>query len=299
MRKYAWILSLTLAACNPKAWVFTSFREPANGGLRLLTSRDARHWTDSQRTVLVPEKGKVLRDPSIAQGKDGMFHVVWTSAWKGERQFGYARSADLIHWSEPTYIPVMEQEPTTVNVWAPELFYDEDNNRFLIIWASTVPHRFEKGVEAEDNNHRLYYIETSDFQTFSPTRLFFDPGFSAIDAVIVRRKKDDYVLVFKDNTRPERNLRVAFSAQAAGPYTRVSAPFTGKLTEGPTVVRTGKEYLIYFDDYGNKRFGCMKTIDFQAFVDISGDVSLPEGHKHGTILRLPEKVRKKGYEANQ
>ena len=35
-------------------------------------------------------------------------------------------------------------------------------------------------------------------------------GFSTIDAVIVKRAKNDYVMVLKDNTRPERNLKSLF-----------------------------------------------------------------------------------------
>ena len=41
-----------------------------------------------------------MRDPSIAQGGDGTYHLVFTSAWKGTKTFGYASSKDLIHWSE-------------------------------------------------------------------------------------------------------------------------------------------------------------------------------------------------------
>ena len=105
----------------------------------------------------------------------------------------------------------MQNEPTTVNVWAPELFYDDTSQRFIIIWASTIPFRFPKGEEPEDNNHRMYYTTTKDFQTFSDSKLFLDPGFSVIDCEIVKRAKDDYVLVFKENTRPNRNIKLAFA----------------------------------------------------------------------------------------
>ena len=46
--------------------------------------------------------------------------------------------------------------------------------------------------------------------TVSKAKLLYDPGFSTIDAVIVKRAKNDYVMVLKDNTRPERNLKIAF-----------------------------------------------------------------------------------------
>jgi hypothetical protein len=56
---------------------------------------------------------------------------------------------------------------------------------------------------------------------FSKTEFFFDPGFSVIDAVIVKRGKEDYVLVLKDNTRPFRNIKVAFGKSVVDPYHNV------------------------------------------------------------------------------
>jgi hypothetical protein len=283
------------SSCNQQAYLFTSFREPATEGLRLLYSEDAYHWKDLNTTFLKPAIGtqKVMRDPSIVQGPDGTFHLVWTCSWKGDKGFGYASSKDLIHWSAQQFIPVMENEPSTVNVWAPEISYDSSSEEFMIIWASTVPFRFAKGIEDENNNHRMYEVRTKDFKRFSPARLFLDPGFSVIDAVVVKRKNKDYVLVLKDNTRPNRNLKVAFGTQAAGPYGEASETFSPNLTEGPTVVRKGKDWLIYYDAYGKKTYSAMKTRDFKVFTDISNEVTVPEGHKHGTIIKVKKSTIKK------
>ena len=171
------ILIIAFCSCNNKAYLFSNFREPATDGLRLAYSYDGYHWTDLDTTFLKPKlDSNVMRDPSIAQGGDGTYHLVFTSAWKGTKTFGYASSKDLIHWSEQKTIPVMQNEATTVNVWAPELFYDDEDNQFIIIWASTIPFRFPKGQEDENNNHRMYYTTTKDFITFSDTKLFFRSG---------------------------------------------------------------------------------------------------------------------------
>jgi beta-xylosidase len=286
---------LILAGCKVKkdVYLFTSFHEPASDGLRLLYSYDAYHWNDLNHVFIKPEVGdKVMRDPSIAQGADGVFHYVWTSAWGGNHGFGYADSKDLIHWSEQRVIDVMEDEPTTVNVWAPEVFYDDDNNQFIIIWASTIPKRFALGVEAENNNHRLYYTVTKDFKTFSKEKLFYDPGFSVIDAEIIKRAKNDYVMVVKDNTRPNRNIKVAFATNALGPYSKPSESFTEQFTEGPTVAKAGDNYLVYFDAYQEKIFGAVSTTDFKTFTNITKQVSVPQGHKHGTIFKTTKAVLK-------
>nr|WP_295923209.1 glycoside hydrolase family 43 protein [uncultured Dyadobacter sp.] len=285
--------SILFSSCQKQAYLFTSFREPATDGLHLAYSNDGYSWTDLGGGYLKPEVGgKLMRDPSIARGKDGTFHLVWTTNWKGDKGFGYASSRDLVHWSEQRFIPVMEQEAEVVNVWAPELFYDEDQDRFIIIWASTIPFRFPKGEEDERNNHRMYYVTTKDFQSFSKAALFLDPGFSVIDCVIAKRKKDDYVLVLKDNTRPQRNIRVAFANNVLGPYRDVSEPFTGFLTEGPTVAQAGDQWLIYFDQYRDKTYGAVKTKDFKGFTNISKEIKVPDGHKHGTIIQIDHRILK-------
>lgn len=271
--------------------MFTSFNEPATDGLRFLYSYDGYKWTDVGRTFVKPEVGsKVMRDPSIAKGADGTYHLVWTSGWNKDKGFGHAQSKDLVNWSAPEFIPVMESDSNVVNVWAPELFYDDENNQYVIVWASTIPFKFPKGQEDENNNHRLYYTVTRDFKTFSPSKLYLDPGFSVIDAVIVKRAANDYVLVHKDNTRPNRNIKVAFGKNPLGPWNNISAPFTGNFTEGPSVAKVGKEWLIYFDSYRSKTYDAVKTSDFIHFD--SAAVSVPAGHKHGTIFMATRKELK-------
>ena len=79
-----------------------------------------------------------LRDPFLLQDKKGIWHCVWTTNWEAPH-IGYASSPDLIHWSEPRLLYVMQSagyEPR--NCWAPEMLYDEENDRYLIFWASTI-----------------------------------------------------------------------------------------------------------------------------------------------------------------
>jgi predicted GH43/DUF377 family glycosyl hydrolase len=287
-------LVVLFTSCNNKVYLFTSFHEPASEGLRMLYSKDGYHWRAIDSIYLKPliGKDKIMRDPSMLQGPDGVFHLVWTTEWKDGNGFGHASSKDLIHWSEQQYVPVMQHEPTVRNVWAPELFYDDDKGDYIIVFASCIPNRFEKGIEEENNNHRLYYTTTKDFKTYSDAKLFFDPKFSSIDAVIVKRKAADYVLVLKDNTRPERNIKVAFANTPLGPYENVSAPFTEKFTEGPAVAKVKDGWLIYYDAYQKKKYGAAFTKDFKTFVNADSLISVPEAHKHGTIIRVNKRYLK-------
>lgn len=294
---WIWVCMALLTACNTsekELYVFTSFHEPATDGLRFLYSEDGMHWDSIPGTWLKPEIGKqrVMRDPSMVRTPDGMFHLVWTSSWKGDLGFGYANSKDLIHWSKEQFIPVMTHDTTTVNVWAPELFYDDVKEQFMVVWASCVPYKFEKGIEDEFNNHRLYYMTTRNFKVLSDTKLLYDPGFSTIDAVLVKRAPKDYVMVLKDNTRPNRNLKISFAEYPEGPWSPASEAFTEEFVEGPSVTKVGEDYLIYFDVYKKKIYGAMRTKDFINFTDITNEVEVPQGHKHGTIFRAPESVVK-------
>ena len=97
-------------------------------------------------------------------------------------------------------------------------------------------------------------------------------------------------MVLKDNTRPERNIKIAFANNPLGPYTKASAPFTPNFTEGPAVAKVKDEYIIYYDQYRDKIYGAMKTKDFKSFTDITKQVKIPEAHKHGTIFKTKKKI---------
>jgi len=299
-------------------YLFSTFKEPEQDGLRFAYSFDGYHWTKVPGLFLKARVGGgIMRDPSICRGPDGTWHLVWTTAWRGDKGFGYAHSKDLVHWSEQRFLPVMEHEPDTVNVWAPELFYDAGEERFIICWASTIPGRFPDQREARDNNHRMYYTTTRDFHTFTPTRLFLDPGFSVIDCQILQvevaasrqsaaqpadsnwrrsaetppQSKDDpaYVLLLKDNTRPQRNIRVAFGDTPLGPWRDLSTNLTAHLTEGPCALKIGDDWLIYYESYDAKHYSAMKTRDFQTFTDVTGEMTFPERLKHGTAFKATRK----------
>lgn len=80
-------------------------------------------------------------------------------------------------------------DPTTVNVWAPELFYDDVKKQYMIIWASCIPGKFPDYKEDHYNNHRLYYVTTKDFKKFSKAKVLIDPDFSSIDATLVKEAR--------------------------------------------------------------------------------------------------------------
>ncbi|HLP76092.1 MAG TPA: glycoside hydrolase family 43 protein [Candidatus Paceibacterota bacterium] len=278
--------------------LFSFFREPnGQAGLQLCTSTNGLQWTELKapngKSFIEPQVGgRLMRDPSLALGPDGTFHMVWTTSWGRPPVFGYASSKDLIHWSEQRAIPVMEDAPDCQNVWAPELFYDSKKAQWLIFWASTIPGKFPETENSGDNNHRIYYVTTKDFQTFSKTRLLYDGGFNVIDACLLPAKGKFYLVVKDETKNPvKKDLHLAVGDSPEGPFSKAGPTFTTNWVEGPSAIQWAGEYYVYFDHYGNPQYyGAMKSADLEHWQDISTRVSLPKGIRHGTVLKVPESI---------
>lgn len=284
------------------AYLFSYFINDSKDGLHLAYSYDGLNWTplNGGRSFLTPSVGKdkLMRDPSICQAPDGTFHMVWTSSWT-DRIIGYASSRDLIHWSEQQAIPVMMHEPEAHNCWAPELFYDEPSETYYIFWATTIPGRHKEVPTSESEkglNHRMYYVTTKDFRTFSKTKMFFNPDFSVIDAAIVKDPtQGDLIMVVKNENSnpPEKNLRVTRTKNIAKGFpTKVSAPITGKYwAEGPAPLFVGDALYVYFDKYRDHRYGAVRSLDHgETWEDVSDQVSFPKGIRHGTAFAVDASV---------
>jgi len=277
-----------------KVYLFSYFKGNGENGLHLAYSLNGFDWkplkNDSSFLTPTVANDKLMRDPCIIRGKDGRFHMVWTVSWK-DRGIGYASSADLIHWTEQQWVPVMDKEPTAKNCWAPEIFYDDQKQEYLIYWATTIPGRFAETEKFGDNNHRIYAVTTKDFKTFSETKLLYNQGFNVIDATITRIG-NKYAMVLKDETLlpPQKNLRVAFSDSAASGYGIASAPITGNYwAEGPTTINIDGEWIVYFDKYRNHTYGAVSSKDFINWTDISDKIHFPNGLRHGTVFTVTTK----------
>jgi hypothetical protein len=240
--------------------------------------------------VLKPSvsKDKLFRDPCITKGADGRYHMVWTVSWN-DKGFGYASSADLVNWSGQQFIPVMIKEDSAKNTWAPEINYDSKKKAYIVYWATTIAGRFpqkDTSAEGQRYNHRMYYTVTNDFKKWSKAKLLYEPGFSVIDASIVPNG-NRYVMFLKNETRSpaEKNLRVAYARKIAGPYSQPGPPITGNYwAEGPTSLKIGDEWVVYFDKYRDRKYGAVSSKDLVNWVDVSDKVSFPKGARHGTVF---------------
>jgi beta-xylosidase len=293
----------TQAPKEPTAYLFSYFLDNGQDGLHLAYSLDGLTWAalkDGESFLPPRVGGKLMRDPCMGTGPDSEFHMVWTSSWQ-ERGIGIAHSKDLINWSEQAFVPVMGHEPKAHNCWAPEIFYDQAEKEYLIYWSTTIPGRFPETEAAQGDragqiflNHRIYCTTTRDFKTYTETRLFYNDKFNVIDATIAKQGKH-HLLFVKDETKSpkaQKNIRLALGKKAQGPYGSASVPITpeGLWVEGPTVLKIGDTWYLYYDAYTEHHYAGLKSTDLKTWQDITDELHFPKGIRHGTAFEVPKSV---------
>jgi hypothetical protein len=296
---------MAAAAWSGDWYLFTSFRKNGQTGVHLALSQDGRKWTalNQDRPWLKPEhEGMLMRDPFLAQGPDGTYHMLWTWGWTrkeagGALKIGYSSTRDLLTWTPQSEIRIFDNEPAARNAWAPEAAWDQERKQWVVFWSSTIPGRFpdSEGTGDSGYNHRVYAMTTRDWKTFTEPKLWFDPGFNCIDSTVVQDGKR-VIMIFKDERKNplQKRLRLAFADSPAGPWRDVTEPFTRDWVEGPSAVRIGSEWWIYFDHYAKpQHYSAVRTRDWKNFEDVTGQLSFPADHRHGTVIRIPEALAKK------
>ena len=277
-----------LAASAPDAdagsvYLLAYFRTPEEA-LHYAWSEDGLTWQalNGNRPVMRAEVGnKSIRDPYIRKGPDEWFHLVSTNSWKAVNLI-YARSKDLVTWESQRLLPVMESVPTTKNVWAPEFVYDDQTGEYLIFWSSvTVP----------EGHQRTWSCRTRDFESLSEPEILFDPGYTQIDATLVRNEKT-WHLIYKDERGENKQgtdnkaMRVAVSDTLEGPYEAVTGLVTPHLTEGPAVFRAGARWLMLYDHFMEHRWGGAESNDLKTWKVLEGVPKVPDTARHGSVLSI-------------
>lgn len=278
----------------PSLHLFAYFTGGGEGGLRLAASHDAAAWhpLDDGAPLLAPALGasRLMRDPHLSRGPDGVFHLLWTTGWN-DPFIGHASSRDLLHWSEQRALPVMDAFPGTLNCWAPEAIHDPATGEHLVLWSSTVPglHAATAGLCEDAYNHRLYACRTRDFARLSPARLFFDPGFPVIDGTLLRAR-GEWHLFFKDETlrpAPRKTLHHVRAPSLDGPWSAPSPALGPAWAEGPAALDLGDRVLLVHDMYREGHYGALVSSDLSSWAAPASGCALPRGSRHGSLLTVP------------
>jgi hypothetical protein len=277
-----------------KPWLFAGFKGNSEDGVFYALSLDGYHWTlanGGQPVVHPTEPGELMRDPFLQRAPDGSFVMAWTWGWRGTT-LGLSTSEDLVHWSPHRQIPVMANEPTALNTWAPAVYWEPKEHDWLLFWSSTIPGRFP-GDDSGDNalNHRIWYSTTKDLKKFARAQVFFDPGYSVIDATLAPTPGTgaQYHLIFKDERKTplEKHLLTAAGPTMQGPWTRISQPLSETWSEGAAIIPVPGGWLAYYDHYRDpQHYGAAFTADFVTWTDATAEIAFPAGLRHGSFLQI-------------
>ncbi len=269
--------------------------EEVNGGEPILTSTIGEKGCRDIEIVRMKDGGFVIltTDLSIAYRMDENYQVNWKEVNStGSKCLCMWKTDDMIHFSEQKRIYFGRDDFGCL--WAPEVFYDEINDEYMIHWGSTVK---------EDNytHMSIYCCTTKDFETFSEPKLFFTKDNEILDTHI-RKIGDTYHMFYKDVLEPSKNLH-ATSKRLYGPYENdeAFAEYMSTLDkpwayEAPTTLTLPDGRWCLMIDF----FGCAKEeMGYVPFIsEKPGDsnfkradesFSFPYGFKHGGIVEITDK----------
>jgi hypothetical protein len=306
----------TAAAAAPayKGYAFFYFtgEGTANGEqIYLATSRgndplkfDERNGAQPVLTSVLGDKG--VRDPFIIRSPKGdRFYLLatdlkihgngnWDQAQRhGSRSIMVWESRDLVNWSAQRSVQV--SPPTAGNTWAPEAFWDAKRGVYVVFWASKLYAETDPGHTGTSYN-RMMYATTRDFVTFSPAKVWVDPGYSVIDSTVVQHN-GTYYRFTKDERDPGSSTPCSkfIIEEKATDLLDLSYDFVAECIgkpgisrgEGPTIFKsnTEKKWYLFIDEFGGRGYVPFETTDLASGRwTVSSGAQLPASPRHGTVL---------------
>ncbi|MFD9985325.1 family 43 glycosylhydrolase [Streptomyces massasporeus] len=281
----------------------------------LSRGNDPLHWRElnAGKPVLTSTTGeKGLRDPFVIRSPEGdKFYLIATDlrmyrnssgSWDqvqrhGSKSIMVWESTDLVHWTDQRLVKVSPD--TAGNTWAPEAYWDDELDSYVVFWASKL-YADDDPDHQGDTYNKMLYATTKDFRTFSEPKVWNDPGYSVIDSTVVRYK-DEYYRYTKDERDPgssspcSKFITGEKSTSLTSTKYDLVADCIGKGAmdrgEGPTVFKsnTEKKWYLFIDEYGGRGYVPFETTDLASGKwTPSTDYQLPASPRHGTVLPVTQ-----------
>ena len=278
---------------------------------------DALQWDELNegRPTLESTEGTLgLRDPFLIRSPEGdRFFLIatdlsigrngdWDAAQRqGSKHLEIWESTDLVNWSEQRHVKVSPDNAG--NTWAPEAYWDESLQQYVVFWAS-------KLYAEDDPDHtgsaynRMLYATTRDFVTFSEAKIWQDRGESRIDSTVIE-ENDTYYRFTKDeggggtgcsDIIQEKSPTLTAVDRPGDPAWEFMAGCIGRdagtsAVEGPTVFKanpgdtSGSPYYLFVDEYGGRGYIPLGTDDLEnPDWQVASSYDLPASPRHGTVI---------------
>lgn len=276
-------------------------------------SRDGFNWekVNNGEPMLMSNLGdKGCRDIEIVRLHTGGFVIITTDLcivrqmdenyqvdWKHINSHG---SKSLCIWKTDDLITFSPQKLQHFGrddfgcMWAPEVFFDEEKEEYLIHWGSTVK-------ETDYKHMSIYCSTTKDFEEFSEPKLFFTKENEILDSHL-RKFGDTYHLFYKNSSNPPMNMH-ATSKNLYGPYihddefqkymeTEIKNP--GSYEGATSFVLPDGRWCLLLDFFGceKEKMGYVPFISQKPgdcnFTRMDEGFSFPYGFKHGGVVEITE-----------
>lgn len=294
-------------------YLFAHFREkltPDGEQVHFAVSKNGYEWqsVNSGKPIFFCTEGELgCRDIEIARLKTGGFVIIATNLcivrhmdkngkvdWQ---QIASSSSKCISLWRSEDLVSFSKQELVCLNrddfgcIWAPEIFYDDENGDYIVHFGAT--------VSADDYSHMaIYYCKTDDFRSFSQPKLFFDRPCGVFDSHLVK-VKDKYHLFYKTSAEPLMNMHES-STELFGKwehddelqdYMR-SLTRPGSYEAATTYILPDGKWCLMLDFFGceKDKMGYVPFVSDEpgngAFVMDKADFKFPYGFKHGGVLEI-------------
>jgi hypothetical protein len=260
--------------------------------LHLAISDDGLVWValNGNKPLLAPEVGsRAMREPSIIQADDGTFHLFCADGWRSS-SIVHATSRDLLHWSQQELLPVMAGIPGAMTAYAPACFFDPVADHFRITWSSAVRPADPRGAW----ECRVWSTTSRDFRHYTPSRLFFDPGYSVGDASIGSHE-GEYLMAYRDErgryvegSDPPKAIHVC-SLELNGLGVSFGTPLdivTPSLVEGPSLFWHRGRWIMLLDHVIRGHLGALASVNGVTWQIITDECRFPPGLRHGSVIRV-------------
>lgn len=301
-------------------YLFAHFREKLTidgEQVHFAKSKNGYDWekvNDGKPVITCTNGEKGCRDIDIIKTKEGKYVIIATDLcivrrmddehnvdWNdissnGSRYISFWESEDLIHFSKQKLLYFGRDDFGCI--WAPEIFFDEQNGEYIIHFSAT--------VEADNYSHMaIYYTKTKDFKSFTRPKLFFEKECAVFDSHLV--KIDGiYHLFYKTSAEPLMNMH-ATSSELFGEYkhdlefqnymSNLYRP--GSFEAATTYILPDGKWCLMLDFFGcsKDKMGYVPFISEKAgdahFHQVNQLFTFPYGFKHGKVIDIDDEIYNK------
>lgn len=267
--------------------------EQVNNGNPILTSSMGDRGCRDIEIVRLHTGGFVIltTDLCIARRMDENYNVDWKQVNShGSKCLCMWKTDDLVNFSGQKLIYFGRDDFGCL--WAPEIFFDSENEEYLIHWGST--------VEEDGFSHMSIYCSvTKDFETFSEPKLYFTKDNEILDSHITK-VGDTYHLFYKNSSNPPMNMH-ATSKNLYGPFEHDKGfeeymdreIYHPGSYEGPTTYTLPDgRWCLMLDFFGceKEKMGYVPFVSSEPgnmnFSRADGEFTFPYGFKHGKVIEI-------------